>query len=302
MADQCEQSRQCDVDDWFGWGYYGFTLDVNSPETCPILVQFPGQSKTLAFNAFNQYGNAGLGGEAWVDNSEEEDQGGTTFYWVTDQYGRNGASVGFNYTAGTASGPDVGWILTDTYDGMAAEAVVVITWYPPPPLSASFSGTGYPPIGSTSTWTGSAGGGVPPYSYQWLRDGVAISGATSSTYSLLPTDRTVFNLSLRVTPSVGTAVTTAAQTIRPTFDVTIDGPTYVSTQFSVWTAGTVGGGGGLTYQWYWDQTPTGTNSSQLWDDFSVGDGSYILSVNVTDGYGNQAGASLYVTVCRSGMC
>jgi hypothetical protein len=63
---------------------------------------------------------------------------------------------------------------------------------------------------TAGTWTGVA---TITYAYQWLRDGVVISRATSSTYTLVSADQT-HKLSVKVTAtnSLGSATATSAQT------------------------------------------------------------------------------------------
>lgn len=64
---------------------------------------------------------------------------------------------------------------------------------------------------ANGTWTGAA---TITYTRQWLRDGVAISGATATTYVVQAADQT-HKLSVRVTAtnSVGSASATSVQTI-----------------------------------------------------------------------------------------
>jgi hypothetical protein len=73
-------------------------------------------------------------------------------------------------------------------------------------------------VGSTASFTVSASGGTSPYAYQWYRNGSAISGATSATYSFTAqsTDNgATFNAKVTdsaTTPSTATS-TTATLTV-----------------------------------------------------------------------------------------
>ena len=73
---------------------------------------------------------------------------------------------------------------------------------------------GTPTSGSTLTYTqGVASGGVAPYAYTWVwrRDGVNISGATASTYTLTSADAGK-NITVRLTATDATAAAASATT------------------------------------------------------------------------------------------
>ena len=68
--------------------------------------------------------------------------------------------------------------------------------------------------GATASFAVTASGGTAPYSYQWLRNGANISGATSSSYSL--TAQTADNgaaFSVKVTDAAATTATSATATL-----------------------------------------------------------------------------------------
>lgn len=98
---------------------------------------------------------------------------------------------------------------TDTSD----IAVLTVTTPTTPPVNTSLPAiTGTPTegnvlSGSNGTWSGSAA----VYTYQWLRDGADISGATSNTYTLVSADIGT-DISFRVNASniAGSASATSA--------------------------------------------------------------------------------------------
>jgi outer membrane protein assembly factor BamB len=61
------------------------------------------------------------------------------------------------------------------------------------PLSASI------PIGQSASFTSTASGGAPPYSYQWYVDGAPVSDATSALWTFAPTGSGVYYVYLKVT-------------------------------------------------------------------------------------------------------
>ncbi len=117
-----------------------------------------------------------------------------TRQWLRD--GTAGRRVaGLTYTVVTADvGKVITWRVTGKKQGLA-DAIVVsngITGVPGPAPVATVppSVTGTPTVGSTlkvapGTWTNS-----PSLTYQWLRNGVPIAGAVSSSYKVLPSDST----------------------------------------------------------------------------------------------------------------
>ena len=68
----------------------------------------------------------------------------------------------------------------------------------PPVNTAAPVASGTGTVGQTLTCTNGTWQYSPTFAYQWLRDGVAVSGATASTYVLVAADST-HSLSCRVT-------------------------------------------------------------------------------------------------------
>jgi hypothetical protein len=148
-------------------------------------------------------------------------------------------------------------------------------WAPGPPAAPVntvlpvISGT--PTVGQTisttnGTWTGSPS---PTFTYQWKRAGGAISGATLSTYTLVPAD-TAALITVTVTatnsqgsasatsPSFGTINLTPTNAVAPAITGTPSvGQTLTSTT-GTWAGTPVPT---YVYQWKRDTTNVGTNAS-----------------------------------------
>ena len=122
---------------------------------------------------------------------------------------------------------------------------------------------------NVGTWTG-----VAPitYEYKWTRNGVAISGATASTYTIqLADDGTTIRVEVKGTNTYGTTAyiassnsVSAVNVIAPTNSVApvISGTTIVG-QVLTSTTGTWSGTAPITYSYQWKRGATniGTNSS-----------------------------------------
>jgi len=131
--------------------------------------------------------------------------------------------------------------------------------------------------------------------FQWLRGGVPISGATSSTYTLpscsSSDDGVAF--SVNVSNNLGTVASQGALLhviVLPPTIITGPATTTVSYgQTAVFTV-VVGGGGNLTYQWYLNTNPISgaTSSSYTTPATTFSDNNSVFSVLAT----NQAGSIL----------
>ncbi len=138
-----------------------------------------------------------------------------TYQWL-----RNGVSIGGATTStyATATPDDDGAALqcrvTATTADSVAQAVstrVVVDPQPgttPPSLSSVGSVTGTATVGSLLTCNNGSWSGSPTFTYQWLRNGAPIGGATTNTYTLLAADR--FNsIQCQVTATNGGGVAIA---------------------------------------------------------------------------------------------
>ncbi|RZL08394.1 MAG: DUF4347 domain-containing protein, partial [Rubrivivax sp.] len=165
-----------------------------------------------------------------------------------------------------------------------------------PTGSVSISGTAAQGQTLTASNTLADADGMGTVTYQWLRNGVAVSGATSSTYGLTQADvGTVITVRASYTDGYGTAESsTSAATASvanindaPTGSVTISG---TATQGQTLTAGNTladaDGMGTVTYQWLRDGVAISgaTSGTYLLTQADVGTAISVRG-SYTDGYG-----------------
>ncbi|HEY6933200.1 MAG TPA: Ig-like domain repeat protein, partial [Marmoricola sp.] len=128
----------------------------------------------------------------------------TTYQWYVGTSKVSGATAGlyrvqakdlgkdiYVKAAGTKPGYDTGTAASNTIRAVAGDALAVIS-------SPKITGTravGHTLTASPGSWAGSS---TPTYTYQWLRGGAAITGATKSTYTLSVADA-ARQVSVRVT-------------------------------------------------------------------------------------------------------
>jgi hypothetical protein len=149
---------------------------------------------------------------------------------------------------------------------------------------------------TTGTWTG---GGIS-YTYAWKRGGVAIGGATASTYTLVLADLgAVITCTVTATnvdgaasaTSAGTAavIDVPANTVAPAITGTAQEGQELSVSNGTWT-----GGGTIvyTYQWFADDVAIGGATANTYTPV-VGDVGAVLHVEVTAT--NAAGADTAVS-------
>jgi PKD repeat protein len=75
---------------------------------------------------------------------------------------------------------------------------------PPPPLTVTISPMSASIlVGQSVTFTSTVSGGYPPYTYQWFLNGNPVSGATSNTWTFMPTTSGIFYVYLKVTDARG---------------------------------------------------------------------------------------------------
>ena len=167
-----------------------------------------------------------------------------------------------SYTISSATAANAGsYTVTVTgSSGSATSSAAILTVNPPGngPTITTQPSIQTVTVGGTVTFTVGAAG-TPPLSYQWYFNGAYISGATSSSYTIISaTAANDGSYTATVTNSAGTVTSNPAT-------LTVNGPigAPVITQQPVWTVdpdllsvtlSVVATGSGLTYQWQYNVT------------------------------------------------
>lgn len=232
-----------------------------------------------------------------------------TYQWQRDGVAISGATSA-TYAVASTTVADTGAqfrVVVSNAAGNATSAAAGLTVNPAavgPSITAQ-------PVGTTVTVGRPAGfvalaDGTGPLSYQWQRDGVNITGASTNTYSLATTALTDSGASFRVlvSNSVGTVTSTntlltvqadavAAPTIatQPQSASTVDGAAAV---LSVAATGT----GPFTYQWRKNAVniAAATNSILVTPILTPADSGAVYSVVVSNGGGSTTSTNATVTV------
>jgi Immunoglobulin domain len=227
----------------------------------------------------------------------------------TYQWSKNGAAIGgatsSSYTTpATVLASDNGATFTVTITnafGNVTSAAASLTVNAAPPSITGQPANQVVVAGNTATFSVTAIG-TAPLSYQWSKGGVAIGGATSSTYTTPATTSadngatftvTVSNAAGNVTSNVATLTINVPPTIsvQPANQTVLDGQTAT---FSVTASGT----GVLSYQWSKNAVliPGATSSSYTTPVTSPADSGSSFTVSITNTFGNVTSNAAILTV------
>ena len=224
--------------------------------------------------------------------------GGTTPYTFSWTFGDGSSGTGSTVAHTYASAGTFTIVLTVRDSGLPQQTVtsqqsVTVT---NPPLSASFTvSPSSPDAGQTASFTGSASGGVSPYSYSWSfgDGGTGSGGSVSHTFQSSGS----YTVVLTTTDSSGKTAT-SSQTVK------VNSPLSASISYSpsnpttvvpvTFTGGATGGAGSYTYSWDFGDGTTGSGSSVSHSYLLPG--TYTVTLTVTDANGQTATSKVAVTV------
>lgn len=271
------------------------TLKVSAPTvTVPVLTSQPtAQSITMGSVATFSVSATGTGPLA--------------YQWRKDGVALIGATNS-TYTIPSAQSQDAGSysvVVTNSAGSVTSAAVPLnVTVAAVAPTIATQPTSQSVNVGSSATFTVEASG-TAPFSYQWSKNGVAISGATAATYTVPPAQTgDAGNYSVVVTNSVGSVASNSAglivtiSVIAPIFTAQPSNQDVVagnSVTFFVTAAGTAP----FSYQWFKNANPISgaTSSNYVVSSAQAGDGgSYTVVVTNSAGSATSAVAILSVAL------
>ncbi|MEM0121541.1 MAG: PKD domain-containing protein [Thermoprotei archaeon] len=121
-------------------------------------------------------------------------------------------SGGYVFDHWELNGTNVGTAITYTVT-MNDNYVLKAFFKQVPPLTVSISPMSASiVVGQQITFTSTASGGIPPYTYQWFVNNNPVPGATSNSFTFTPTAPGIYYITLKVTDAVGnTAQSDAAR-------------------------------------------------------------------------------------------
>lgn len=286
------------------WVAAGFQHILSQPTSCPVNVSAAGSMVDYAASVqAPAYNVAAYAANIYTDvySSDRLHLIGVSNAWYQYTFTVYEADIAFNYLAGSAqslasSFTDDAVTLSNSGYG-TAEADVGITYRKG--AVVALQGPASPTPGTTPTWTASIGNATSPYTYRWFKDGVELSGQTSSSLQL-PVTNAYFTLKVIGQAASGGADTLAAQ-VAPSWHVAIYGmsdrsPSLANCPFDS-DAGT-NPNGPFTYRWTLDGFRLQGTAPTVDPTLSVG--SHTLDLTVTDVNGYAAIAAMTITVREGG--
>jgi hypothetical protein len=232
---------------------------------------------------------------------------GTAPITYTYQWNRNDSPIAGQtantYVIGSSDSlAEITCVVTGTnsygFDSEVSNIISVVDFAPVNTVAPTVSPSGTQSTGTLITADVESWDGVAPitYEYKWTRNGIAISGATASTYTIqLADDGTTIRVEVKGTNAYGTSAfiassnsVSAVNTVAPTISsATISGTAVVGQTLTASASGVTGiPTPTLSYQWKRGATNIGTNAS-----------TYTL---VQDDAGNTSNITCVVTATNAG--
>jgi len=214
-----------------------------------------------------------------------------SYQWYLDGVAVSGAtSATWAYTPSAADSHTVYVKVTDSVGVSATSSIVPVR------VSGALSVSISPvsvilDVGQSQLFTSSISNGTSPYSYQWYVNGVAVSGATSASWTYAPQSAGAYTIYVKTTDSASAAVTVqsdpASVTVNAAPSVTISpAPVVINVGLSQTFSSAVSGGTSpFFYQWYLNSDPVSGATSATWTFTPSSIGSYSVCVKINDTVG-----------------
>jgi len=157
------------------------------------------------------------------------------------------------------------------------------------PLQPSISPTALRiDVGQSQKFTSIAGGGRPPYTYQWYQNGTAVPGATGANWTFTPTQSGHYNVFVRVTDSLNNRANSNVVSDIRVYDQPSVSISPISTNKTIggsqqFNSTITGGLAPYAYQWYYTNGTAISGATASTVVYKVNfTGTYIIYLNVTD--------------------
>jgi hypothetical protein len=200
-------------------------------------------------------------------------------------YGATGSS--WTFTSTSSGSYTVYMNVTDIVGAGVKSSIATVTVNPT--LSATISPSSATlDVNQSQTFTSTVSGGTSSYSYQWYLNGVAVSGAVSSSWTFTLSSSGSYTVYVKITDSATTPVAAtsniASVTVNSALAISILPKTVVMDvgQSQLFNSSVVGGTSPYSYQWYVDNSPVSGATSASWTCTQSSPGSRNVYVEVTD--------------------
>jgi hypothetical protein len=209
-----------------------------------------------------------------------------TYAWTGLPAGCAAVVASFTCTPGVAGSYSVTVIVTDANGASATSPASVLTVNPDPAAIQSPSTLQTNESGQVNRFSVVASLGTAPYTYQWMVNGTAVPGATTSVFAFHPVYPVNYTINVTVTDSVGWHVWTpgVVESVYPGPHISFvaSAPTIDLKGTVTFTGSENGGAAPFTYTWYLNQSIVQTGSSIMWNFTPTGAAVYGILVRVTD--------------------
>ena len=198
-------------------------------------------------------------------------------------------------------------VYVNVTDGVGVEAksnIALVTVNPPPSVTILPTSV-VMDVGQSQLFASTVSGGTSPFGYQWYLNGVAVSGATSATWSFTPSFTGFYDVYVNVTDGVSFSAKSnnAIAIVNPPISVTISPTSVVMTvsQSQLFTSSVANGTPPYSYQWYLDDTPVSGATSHTWAFTPTTNGTYHVFLSVTDSVSGTAQSNAALVTVVSGV-